>query len=70
MSELDEAPATPVELDEQSFSELEKMRIALESIEKRTAGWEQIVREFAETYGPLMLEILKNNSGDEAQKTA
>jgi hypothetical protein len=65
MSDHDEAPATPVELDEDSFSELEKMRIALESIEKRMQGWEKTISEFAETYGPMMLEILKNNSDGE-----
>jgi hypothetical protein len=70
MSDHDEAPATPVELDEDSFSELEKMRIALESIEKRMQGWEKTISEFAETYGPMMLEILKNNSDGEGEKTA
>jgi hypothetical protein len=65
MSDHDEAPATPVELDEDSFSELEKMRIALESIEKRMQGWEKTISEIAETYGPMMLEILKNNSDGE-----
>ena len=70
MPDHDEAPATPVELDEDSFSELEKMRIALESIEKRMQGWEKTISEFAETYGPMMLEILKNNSDGEGEKTA
>ena len=70
MPDHDEVPATPVELDEDSFSELEKMRIALETIEKRMQGWEKTISEFAETYGPMMLEILKNNSDGEGEKTA